>query len=64
VSPAPSEVPAPTPGERTDFDFWRLQATTARRFFGVTEGSLLGREPPPEVLSKDFGLLVERNFGL
>jgi hypothetical protein len=47
-----------------DLDFWKLQSRTARRIYGTSEVSLFGQEPPPEVVAKDFGLLVERRFGL
>jgi hypothetical protein len=45
-------------------DFSRLHWTVTRRTYGVEAAAPLGPMPVPEVIARDFGVLVERRFGL
>lgn len=62
----PGEAPRPPgPWSRDPvLDFSRQHWTLSRQAHGVRAFSLYDPVPPPEVLAKDFGLLVERRFGL
>ena len=51
--------PPPPP----QLDFSRLHWTVTRRTYGAEAAAPLRPVPPPEVLARDFGVLVERRFG-